>query len=52
VIVDPGTYCYHREPRWRNHFRSTAAHNTVVLDGADQSEMLGPFMWGRRARPE
>ncbi len=52
VIVDPGTYCYHREPRWRNHFRGTAAHNTVVLDGADQSEMLGPFMWGRRARPE
>ena len=51
VAVDPGTYCYHRERAWRDHFRHTACHNTVVVDGAPQSEMLGPFMWGRRARP-
>jgi hypothetical protein len=49
-IVDPGTYCYHRDPEWRDHFRGTAAHNTVTIDGSDQSEMLGPFMWGRKAR--
>lgn len=51
LVVDPGTYCYHREPGWRDHFRSTAAHNTLAVDGASQSQMLGPFLWGRRARP-
>jgi len=50
VLVDPGTYCYHRDGSWRDHFRSTAAHNTVSVDGLSQSTMLGPFMWGRRAR--
>ncbi len=52
LLVDPGTYCYHRAREWRDHFRSTHAHNTVTLDGLDQSEMRGPFMWGRRARPQ
>ncbi len=51
VIVDPGTYCYQGDPALRDHFRSTGAHNTVRVDGEDQSEMLGPFLWGRRARP-
>jgi len=48
-IVDAGTYDYFTHPAWRNYFRSTRAHNTVVVDGADQSEMTGPFMWGSRA---
>jgi hypothetical protein len=49
VLVDPGTYDYFTYPRWRDYFRSTRAHNTVVVDGQDQSEMLGPFMWGAKA---
>ena len=49
VLVDPGTYDYFSYPEWRQYFRGTRAHNTVVIDGQDQSEMLGPFMWGRRA---
>ncbi|MBN2565242.1 MAG: alginate lyase family protein, partial [Candidatus Eisenbacteria bacterium] len=52
ILVDPGTCCYHREQGWRDYFRGTTAHNTVAVDRADQSEMLGPFMWGRRARAE
>ncbi len=51
LLVDPGTYCYHRAREWRDHFRSTHAHNTVTLDDLSQSEMRGPFMWGRRAKP-
>jgi hypothetical protein len=49
IFVDPGTYDYFRYPRWRDYFRSTRAHNTIAIDGVDQSVMLGPFMWGARA---
>jgi hypothetical protein len=49
VLVDPGTYDYFTYPVWRNYLRSTRAHNCVVVDDADQSEMLGPFLWGTRA---
>ena len=52
VLVDPGTYDYFSYPKWRQYFRSTRAHNTVVIDGRDQSEMLGPFLWGKRAKAE
>ena len=52
ILVDPGTYCYHRDALWRDHFRSTPAHNTVSVDGLSQSKTLGPFMWGRRAHAE
>jgi hypothetical protein len=49
VFVDPGTYDYFTHPAWRDYFRSTRAHNTVEVDGLDQSEMLGKFLWGSRA---
>jgi hypothetical protein len=49
ILVDPGTYDYFTYPAWRNYFRTTRAHNTVTVDGSDQSEMLGPFLWGARA---
>lgn len=50
VLIDPGTYIYNGNPDMRNLFRSTAMHNTVCVDGESQSEMLGPFLWGRKAR--
>jgi Heparinase II/III-like protein/Heparinase II/III N-terminus len=49
VLADPGTYCYHGEPRWRSYFRSTLGHNTLQLAGRDQSVAGGPFMWTRHA---
>ncbi len=49
VLADPGTYCYHGEPEWREYFRSTRAHNTVCVDGRDQSVSGGPFLWTRHA---
>jgi hypothetical protein len=52
VLVDPGTYDYFSAPDWRTYFRSTAAHNTLRIDRRDQSCMLGPFLWGRRAHSE
>lgn len=50
LLIDAGTYAYHEDPEWRNHFRSTCAHNTLTLDNLEQSEILGPFLWGRKAR--
>jgi hypothetical protein len=44
-IVDPGTYCYTADLGWRDHFRSTAAHSTVTVDGVDQAIPAGPFAW-------
>jgi hypothetical protein len=49
ILVDPGTYDYFSYPQWRPYFRSTRAHNTVVVDGHDQSEMSGPFLWRNAA---
>jgi hypothetical protein len=37
VIVDPGTGTYTRDAAQRNFFRSTAAHNTLVVDGVEQA---------------
>jgi Heparinase II/III-like protein/Heparinase II/III N-terminus len=50
ILADPGTYCYHGEPLWRQWFRSTAAHNTLEVAGVDQSESGGPFLWTAHAR--
>lgn len=49
VFIDPGTYIYHCDLNSRDAFRKTENHNTVCIDGKDQSEMLGAFLWGKRA---
>ena len=48
VLVDSGTYNYHVPKKIRNEMRSTKAHNTVYVDGVEQAEMQGPFLWGER----
>jgi hypothetical protein len=48
-LLDPGTSSYHDDPRWRNYFRGTAAHNTLLVDNCDQSLIAGPFLWHRHA---
>lgn len=46
LVVDPGRYTYSEEtPNWRRWFKSTAAHNTVCIDGMDQT----PY---RRGKPK
>lgn len=44
-LIDPGTYTYHGKPAWRSYFRGSRAHNTVIVDGQDQSVPGGSFMW-------
>lgn len=46
LIADPGRYTYSDEPPdWRRWFKGTAAHNTVLVDGLDQT----PY---RRSKPK
>jgi uncharacterized heparinase superfamily protein len=49
LLVDTGTSTYEPGPV-RHHERSTAAHSTVQVDGADSTEVWGVFRAGRRAR--
>lgn len=49
MLIDPGTYAYHTQKDWRDYFRSTRAHNTISIDGLDQSVSGGNFMWVKHA---
>jgi uncharacterized heparinase superfamily protein len=49
VVTDTGTGAYADGPL-RRHLRSTAAHNTVQLDGAELLEAWSSFRSGRRGR--
>lgn len=48
-LIDPGTYSYHTQKKWRDYFRGTSAHNTLRVDKLDQSEIGGNFMWLKKA---
>ncbi len=49
VVVDGGTSTYEANSI-RMHERSTAAHNTLRIDGEDQAEVWSSFRVGRRPR--
>lgn len=49
IVVDSGVHGYDDDP-YREYVRSTPAHNTVTIDGKDQSEMWATFRVARRAR--
>lgn len=51
VFVNSGTSCYGLGAE-RTRQRGTAAHNTVVVDGRDSSEVWAGFRVARRARPQ
>jgi heparinase II/III-like protein len=45
AIIDPGRYTYSAAPDadgidWRHRFKSTASHNTVAIDGKDQTRYI------------
>jgi len=48
LIVDPGRFTYHEgKLNWRHWFKGTAAHNTVCVDGLDQT----PYRCGKPKGP-
>jgi hypothetical protein len=46
LVVDPGRYTYADNP-WRHWFKGSAGHNTVTVDGLDQT----PYRRGAPKRP-
>jgi Heparinase II/III-like protein/Heparinase II/III N-terminus len=48
-LIDPGTFTYYSSAQWRSYFRGTAAHNTIRIDGQDQSVSGGNFLWRETA---
>ena len=48
ILVDSGVYEY-AAGEMRNYVRSTLAHNTVAVGGAEQSEIWSAFRIGQRA---
>ncbi len=45
LLMDPGTFEYIGTSGERARLRGTAAHNTMQVDGCDQTESTGPFSW-------
>lgn len=50
LLTDSGTSLYHTDLPERNRVRSSAAHNVLQINGVEQSQMLGAFLWGKRAK--
>ena len=53
IFCDSGTGCYTRDVATRNRLRSTAAHNTLLVDGLEQNRIFpgpsGLFVLGNEA---
>ena len=49
LLIDCGTACYTTNPELRDRMRSSALHNTVVVDDRSQSIPSGPFHWSHVA---
>jgi asparagine synthase (glutamine-hydrolysing) len=45
MALDAGTYSYNAPAPWNNALAHTAYHNTVVVDGLDQMNRAGKFLW-------
>lgn len=45
VARDSGTYSYNAPAPWDHPLARTAAHNTITVDGLDQMERAGRFLW-------
>lgn len=47
VLLDNGTYLYNAEKKWRDYFKGTKSHNTIVVDDLDQMINWRKFKWLR-----
>ena len=45
VALDPGTFSYNSPAPWDGGLAGTAVHNTLTVDGRDQMDKVGRFLW-------
>jgi len=45
IAQDPGTFQYNGLSPWDNALAGTAVHNTLLVDGHDQMQRAGRFLW-------
>jgi len=45
IAIDPGTYSYNCPGVWDNPLARTRYHNTITVDGRDQMDRVGKFLW-------
>jgi asparagine synthase (glutamine-hydrolysing) len=45
IALDPGTFSYNAPAPWGGAFSSTGDHNTVTVDGLNQMDRRGRFLW-------
>ena len=43
LLHDPGWYTYFGDTKMRDRLRSTAAHNTITIDGTEQARLGGTY---------
>lgn len=50
MLIDSGTFEYVGDGQERSQYRSTAAHNTLTIDGLSQPAPRGPFAWSHHPK--
>jgi hypothetical protein len=45
IALDAGTFQYNAAPPWENGLAGTQVHNTITVDGQDQMQRAGRFLW-------
>jgi hypothetical protein len=50
IAADAGSYLYSGGSPWRNSLAQAGIHNTVTVDGRDQMQRHGRFLWTNLAR--
>jgi hypothetical protein len=45
IALDAGTFQYNAAPPWENSLAGTSVHNTITVDGRDQMQRAGHFLW-------
>ncbi|HEY9231678.1 MAG TPA: heparinase II/III-family protein, partial [Blastocatellia bacterium] len=45
IATDAGSFSYHTPAPWDNELARTTYHNTVTVDGGDQMQRAGRFLW-------
>ena len=52
VAIDPGTFSYNAPAPWDNALTSTHVHNTIVVNGQEQMQRVGRFLYLKRSQAE